>query len=376
MLGAWILSSRVPGWLVLPPVMFLGWNLLGAMPLYLLWEPIAVGAALAAAQCLLAVLLVMKLRATARRRLWLKDKHLPRRANSVWQVLRRCAATGLTLTVIAVLHAPLWLALGIGEWTDGFVAFDREAVLVERRRFESGGQTIELVAMMHLGEDASYRQIYGSFSAPGTVVLIEGVTDRDGRLAGVFSYDRLAASVGLTAQPPLSHTLRELSMANAEADPAAFESPATVSDGAPAPADGLEGAVPPSADALEVSRWPHLQHADVDAGAFSDETIAFLEHLGTLLRPRSATDLLALLGTEIPPDVQDDLIALRNTHLIEQLDFALDRYDRIIIPWGALHLPAIQVAIEARGFELSAVSRQPIIRYRTLMAAIAARLRR
>ena len=84
------------------------------------------------------------------------------------------------------------------------VAARQQAVSV---KLEPGG--ILVVGMMHVGEEASYRELVGSFSVPSTVVLEEGVTDRSGLLESPLSYDGMAGVLGLAQQDDLAAYLKD-----------------------------------------------------------------------------------------------------------------------------------------------------------------------
>ena len=60
------------------------------------------------------------------------------------------------------------------------------------------------------------------------------------------------------------------------------------------------------------------------------------------------------------------VIDLRNDHLTATLDAALEDFDRIIVPWGALHLPHVEDHILAAGFEPIAASYRPLLSWRTV----------
>jgi hypothetical protein len=46
----------------------------------------------------------------------------------------------------------------------------------------------------------------------------------------------------------------------------------------------------------------------------------------------------------------DDILYKRNAVVIDALQRSLSRYDTIIVPWGAMHMPAIEAAILDLGF--------------------------
>ncbi|MEJ2699496.1 MAG: hypothetical protein P8Z70_07530 [Desulfuromonadales bacterium] len=48
--------------------------------------------------------------------------------------------------------------------------------------------------------------------------------------------------------------------------------------------------------------------------------------------------------------VMADILDKRNKVVIDALRRSLDRYDTIVVPWGGMHMPAIQAAVVKLGF--------------------------
>jgi hypothetical protein len=238
-----------------------------------------------------------------------------------------------------LLYAVVLLVTSIEVGTHGFVAFDRAGVSLDDRSYARGDREVRLVGMMHVGEEASYREVVTSFSVPSTVVLEEGVTDRSGLLEAPLSYDGVAGVLGLAPQDDLSTYLN---------DPETEQAP----------------------------EWPVLRHADLDLADFDPETVAWLgraqavwdaEGLGQALREalRASSERPEVLAA-----VQRDVFERRNEHLLAELDAALVEYERVVIPWGALHLPALEAGLIERGFRPSASQRRRLLSWRTVGRAL------
>jgi hypothetical protein len=45
-----------------------------------------------------------------------------------------------------------------------------------------------------------------------------------------------------------------------------------------------------------------------------------------------------------------DIVYKRNAVVIDALQRSLDRYETIVVPWGGMHMPAIEAAVLKRGF--------------------------
>jgi hypothetical protein len=125
---------------------------------------------------------------------------------------------------------------------------------------------------------------------------------------------------------------------------------------------------------------PEIRNADIDARAFEKNTITVLgaaarlyrsDRLAPALKEFQAT--LDELGPEATEAAFRDLIDNRNTHLLGEIRAGLNDYQRIVVPWGALHLPGIEEAILDWGFEQTATSQRRITAYQTILAVLFSR---
>jgi hypothetical protein len=193
--------------------------------------------------------------------------------------------------------------------------------------------------MMHIGEEENYRRLVQSFIEESTIVLAEGVTDEDVILEAPLSYESFAAVLGLEQQRTLTDYLGE-----------AYN----------------EGA----------SEWPVIQYADMDLREFSPETQAFLERIGRALNSdRMAQAMQQMVADyadrpEVLRTVEQDIIHRRNRHLLDEMTLALADYRRLVVPWGALHLPYIEEAITGWGFEPASSTRHRLISWRGIIEAL------
>jgi hypothetical protein len=67
----------------------------------------------------------------------------------------------------------------------------------------------------------------------------------------------------------------------------------------------------------------------------------------------------------------EDILDRRNENLVAAIDSNLGEYALIVVPWGALHLPAIEDAIFARGFEPVSSVQHRLVTWVTLLAFLA-----
>ena len=69
---------------------------------------------------------------------------------------------------------------------------------------------------------------------------------------------------------------------------------------------------------------------------------------------------------KIAKDALDDILNKRNAHLLTVFDAKAPGHKSIVIPWGALHMPAIRDALLQRGFVVASDEVHTVFHYRTL----------
>jgi len=336
------LSPRLPKAVFLPPLLFCGWWAFGAFPVPLVAESqteyALIGGVLQVALAA-AVFLVVRRRTGGRWLLGEAELEGPsfRFQHTLWFTLVS-VFLGAPFLLVQLLAST---ATAIETHTKGFVDFDGTGLSMTERVYNKDDREIRLVGMMHIGAGDAYRELYASFESESTVLLQEGVTDRDGRLAAGLDYEPLARALGLDVQLDPREVLGK--------------------------GDDGSGA----------ESWPHIRHADVDLAEFSQESIDFLGATAAML---TRDDLMAAFaefrqfvdsaGPETWQRIEADVLTRRNRVLIEALDESLDEYERIIVPWGALHLPEVEAEVLARGFALGTTKRHLLFRYASILSAL------
>ncbi len=340
-----VISPALPARLLVPLFVSVLWLNWGAAPLAMFLAPPALGFAATAIQCGAALIAFSWVRRQNARRgeassWWLGDPAAP--PFSASHSLRMLLLYGFVLLPAFGLYGVLLFATTVQVATREFVTFDREGISLADRRYEREGQKLRLVGMMHIGEASNYREVVESFVAPGTIVLEEGVTDTTGVMSETLAYDGVASVLGLDAQDELSEYLRE-------------------SEEAPLP------------------EWPVFRHADVDLETFSPKTI---EWLGYTQEIWAGEDWLAALrqiltkageDPELAKAIEWDLFTQRNAQLLEHIAEAQGEFETVVVPWGALHLPAIERQILADGYEPAGEVRRRLVDWETVSEALARR---
>ena len=206
-------------------------------------------------------------------------------------------------------------------------------VYTSERSYHHQGKVVRLVAMMHIARKGYYQELVASLPAQKTIVLAEGVSDQDRLLKSHFHYGNLASFAGLSSQETMRIEGNLLDL------------------------DDLELTEGGERDETK----PDIVQADMDLNRFEPQTVEFLNVLGrTLLSGQSLEQGLVAYfewaqahGTpEVLAGVMNDILDRRNAVVIEALQRSLNRYDTIVVPWGGMHMPAIEAALLKRGFVL------------------------
>ena len=240
---------------------------------------------------------------------------------------------------VLAFYAVLSLLVFVEVGTQGFVSFDWAGISLGDRRYERHDREVRLVGMMHIGEEANYAEIVRSFARESTIVLEEGVSDDEALLSQPLSYESAADFLGLATQNDLRSYLLE---------PGESEPP----------------------------EWPVLRNADLDLSEFDPRTIEWLAWVGELWSSDEPWRALQELSKESAENQQRlevvsfDILDRRNLHLLAELDRALVEYRKVVVPWGALHLPFIESKLVERGFGETARERHRLVSWMTVVAAV------
>jgi membrane protease YdiL (CAAX protease family) len=250
-----------------------------------------------------------------------EDKHLGDRGFS-WLNL----AIFLLVNVFGVLPAmvayvAVCATLAVNHFSGGFLALHPGGMTVQVRKYvRNDGKTILLIPMAHVAEADFYRKVSQSFPS-NSIILMEGVTDRQHLITTGTSYKRMARALHMAEQH----------------------------------------------EEFEPSRGEMVQ-ADVDVEQFSTNTIGFL-NLVMLVHSKGITPetVQEALQYSPPPDFQKqvfgDLLRKRNRHLWEEIQARLPQSDNIIVPWGVAHMPEIAAEIQKSGFRLDESQEYEVIRF-------------
>jgi hypothetical protein len=213
------------------------------------------------------------------------------------------------------------------------------------RSYHRDAKEIRLAGMIHIGKEEYYEDLAGSLSNEATIILTEGVTDRQHLLEHNFNYSKLAGVIGLSSQDKMQIDGHLVDL----------DDPGQITG-------GREG-------------QPDIAWADIDLSRFDPQTVGFLNAIGrTLFSGKPLLEALAEYSAwaneNMTPErvagVMADIIDKRNESVIASLSKTLQHYDTIIIPWGAMHMPAIEAAILEQGFKQGEKKERMSLDFRTL----------
>jgi hypothetical protein len=217
------------------------------------------------------------------------------------------------------------------EQTAGFLRLSPAGIYMAERSYHLDEKVVRLTGMMHIGKEDYYEELGASVPAKKTIILAEGVTDRDHLLTSQFNYSQLAGVIGLTSQDKMIFDGNLIDLAD------------------------LDKGRPENVEQVK----PDIARADIDLKDFEPQTLEFLNMLGrTLLSGRPLLEGFAeysdwakdRMTDERIEGVMADILDKRNQIVIRSLARSLVHYDTVVIPWGAMHMPAIEAAVLARGF--------------------------
>ncbi|HXC93143.1 MAG TPA: hypothetical protein VN652_03980, partial [Geobacteraceae bacterium] len=244
-------------------------------------------------------------------------------------------ATSLFLAPFALTLLILFAANGyMAEYTSGFMKLGPGGLRMAERVYRRDNRTIRLAAMIHVGSREFYDELVRSIAPARIIVLAEGVSDDENLLASSLDYGKMAGYLGLTSQ-------KEMHFRGRDIEPEELDLPR------PGAGDG--------------KTQVDILRADVDVSDLRPPTIHLLNAVGKHMQESDsfAQGFLALdswgeknITPEMYELIVDDILHRRNMELIRYLEKALDRYDTVVIPWGALHMKEIEAEVLKRGFTL------------------------
>jgi hypothetical protein len=211
--------------------------------------------------------------------------------------------------------------LAVGHYSEGFVALHPGGLSVQVRKYvRNDGKSVHLYPMAHVADRNFYQTISQSFPT-NSIVLMEGVTDREHLLTNHITYTKMAVTLGLSEQQREFKPIEE-----------------------------------------------QMERADVDVKEFTPNTIGFLNLVMRIhSKGLNAANLMELMSFSPSPGFEkelfDDLLRKRNRHLLDEMKKRLPETENIVVPWGAAHMPEIAHELQKDGFRLEESRDYSVIRF-------------
>lgn len=331
-------DRRLPKMVFIPLIVFTVWRAAGLWPLSMVFDLIKYGWAVSTAQLVLGLLPLLYFLRTGVSSVLMTKEMFESSGFSFRNSFLFTAANFIILPFALVFLGLSSTSTYIYKQSAGFVQIRPSGIYMTEKIYRSDNQAIRLTGMIHVAERSFYNQLADSISTGRTVVLAEGITDTDRLIEHRFSYANLADLLGMTSQEKMTFKGK------------------VIGD------DFFDN--PDRQDERETE--PHIVRADIDINRFHPDTIDFLNVIGKhFLNSTSFKEGLQSYNTwvehHMPPDLKytlmEDIISKRNREVIRYLDKTLGKYDTIVIPWGALHMPGIEKAVLDRGFTLEKIRR-------------------
>jgi hypothetical protein len=331
-------TPKAPKRVLVPPILFAWWAGPAMAYPFGLWKPAHLALVLAFVQVLLALAVwyFAPNLSGPRRTLTLA----PTRTQSFsWKYLLVAGpVTALLFFVVAAGSVALGFSTQIQLLTGGYVRLRPDGIYLVERQFQSGDREVRLAGMMHVAR----REFYSGVLPPPdpaepSVVLVEGVTDRKRLLGGrTLDYGRLAKLLNVTAQSDSVFSNRVTDELGKQGS----------SSGTAEPAAGAKGS------------GIYYKHADVDVESFHPQTIAFILAVIAIFQSNNLREVIELLVDPSSPianedaqeQVMDDILFSRNQKLVAEIESSLQDYRRVVVPWGAMHLPEIESWLRDHNF--------------------------
>lgn len=330
------LNRHLPKRIFLPQLFLLFWLAAGSWPLSGFFDRAQATAIVAVGQVFLGLFSLFWIRDRTGSSLLL-TRELFSEGGFRFGYLFRFVGGTLLFLPIALLFLGFSAGTGyVDRLTGGFVRLGVDGLYLGERIYQKQDKTVRLVGMIHIADPDYYEDIHETLAQSSGLILSEGVTDHSGLLHHRFSYEVVADALGLAEQPSLAFPGRRIEVETLYRD-------------------DFKGGLPGR---------PDVARADIDLQEFEPLTVDFINAMARYLLSgvglaSGIADFNHWAREHMPPSagetIMQDLIDKRNRTLLGHLGAALQKYDTVFIPWGALHLPGIEAVVKERGFVLQGV---------------------
>jgi hypothetical protein len=340
------IDRRLPKRIFLPLTLFASWSALSMWPLSGMVPRETFGITVAICQVVLGFIVIILLRNLGGRALLTEEQF----QTPMFGLRNTLGFTAINLLLTPFLLIFTSLAVTsyyLEEQTAGFLRLSPVGIHMTERSYHLEDKEIRLAGMMHIGKEDYYEDLAESIPTERAIILAEGVTDQDRLMESQFNYSKLAGIIGLISQDKMRL------------------------DGNVVDLDYLDV----TGEIIREPGKPDIANADIDLNRFDPKTIEFLNALGrSLFGDKPLAEGLAEYNLWVEENMSEegvagimvDILDKRNDAVIASMVKTLQRYDTIIIPWGAMHMPAIEAAVLAQGFAPGNTQERLSLDFRTI----------
>ncbi len=192
----------------------------------------------------------------------------------------------------------------------GLIRLGVDGIHLTRLEYQKADQSVLLIGMMHIADERFFKSVVNSIPVAGSIVLLEGVTDKERVSGKALDYRTLARWLRTSYQDK------------------SFDQ--------------------------DIKATHEFRYADVDVKDLSAESRRFLELLGREdeWSERVSTVMDDDFDEEGWDRAETSFQADRNRKLLQTFDEVAGAYTVVAIPWGVSHIKTFQKELEHRSFEL------------------------
>lgn len=217
----------------------------------------------------------------------------------------------------------------------GFLVLSPSSVISVEKTYVKNGKTIHLIPMVHVGSESFYKEVSELDGTKPTLVLLEGVKDKDNLLENFTYRNKVTA----------------------------------------AQADHFDPKVKAASKSEAKTLQKNIKYivADLDASEFDPKTRKYLNKMAKKLEtesffqfiidPQTASSSAEIMTWTV------DILDRRNMKVLADLKANESKFDRFYIPWGALHMPDIEREIVNQGYKLSETKQRSVISFEDIFAS-------
>jgi len=325
------IDTRLPKKIFLPLLIFVFWANFFALPLTIYIDPNTTSFVLPVIQLILGIFIILIIRKNTNGS-WVLTQNTfasPRFSKKNTILFFLGSIIFLPIVFFGYVYSGVYLLAD--HETAGFLRIGLDGLYLKEKTYRKDNKIIHLIGMIHVGEKEYYEDLSESLSSERSIILAEGVTDSEHKISEDLSIGKIADLMGLASQEKMRLNGDLISI------------------------DDLRD----SSITDEKRDRPKIVRADIDAKDFSPKTVEFLNELGKHIYNSSSLPEGFLsfyqwdsknLSVQDHETINNDILKRRNEEVLRCLEKALQYYDEVLIPWGAMHMPGIEEEIIKKGF--------------------------